>query len=90
MLPAAYDAENSKLVPAEGSTEEQLTAYIKTITAVTVGDKTYQATGKGSKVIVKEDGTLDLTGIEVTNGTKFVVTSSGYDDFAFDYEVAEI
>ena len=88
-VPAAYDAENSKLVPAEGSTEEQLTAYIKTITAVTVGDKTYQATGKGSKVIVKEDGTLDLTGIEVTNGTKFVVTSSGYDDFAFDYEVAE-
>ena len=88
-VPAAYDAENSKLVPAEGSTEEQLTAYIQTITAVTVGDKTYQVTGRGSKVIVKEDGTLDLTGIEVTNGTKFVVTSSGYDDFAFDYEVAE-
>ena len=40
-------------------------------------------------MIIKEDGTLDLTGIEVTNGTKFVVTSSGYDDFAFDYEVAE-
>lgn len=88
-VPAAYDAENSKLVPAEGATEEQLTAYIKTITSVTVGDKTYAATGRGSKVIVKEDGTLDLSGLEVTNGTKFVVTSSAYDDFAFDYEVAE-
>ena len=84
-VPAAYDAENSKLVPAEGSTEEQLTAYIKTITAVTVGDKTYQATGKGSKVIVKEDGTLDFSGIEVTDGTNVVVTSSAYDDFAFSY-----
>ena len=84
-VPAAYDAENSKLVPAEGSTEDQLTAYIKTITAVTVGDKTYQATGRGAKVIVKEDGTLDFSGIEVTDGTNVVVTSSAYDDFAFSY-----
>lgn len=88
-VPAVYDSENNKLVPAEGATEEQLSAYIKTITAVTVGDKTYQATGKGAKVIVKEDGTLDLTGIEVTNGTKFVVTSSAYDDLTFDYVAAE-
>ena len=84
-VPAVYDAENSKLVPAEGSTEDQLTAYIKTITAVTVGDKTYQATGRGAKVIVKEDGTLDFSGIEVTDGTNVVVTSSAYDDFAFSY-----
>lgn len=84
-VPTVYDAENSKLVPAEGSTEEQLTAYIKTITAVTVGDKTYQATGRGAKVIVKEDGTLDFSGIEVTDGTNVVVTSSAYDDFAFSY-----
>lgn len=88
-VPAVYDSENNKLVPAEGATEEQLSAYIKTITAVTVGDKTYQATGRGAKVIVKEDGTLDLTDIEVTNGTKFVVTSSTYDDLTFDYVAAE-
>ena len=88
-VPAVYDSENNKLVPAEGATEEQLSAYIKTITAVTVGDKTYQATGRGAKVIVKEDGTLDLTDIEVTNRTKFVVTSSTYDDLTFDYVAAE-
>ena len=88
-VPAVYDSENNKLVPVEGATEEQLSAYIKTITAVTVGDKTYQATGRGAKVIVKEDGTLDLTDIEVTNGTKFVVTSSAYDALTFDYVTAE-
>ena len=88
-VPAVYDSANNKLVPAEGVTEEQLSAYIKTITAVTVGDKTYQASGKGAKVIVKEDGTLDLTDIEVTNGTKFVVTSSAYDDLTFDYVATE-
>ena len=76
-------------MPAEGVTEEQFSAYIKTITAVTVGDKTYQASGKGAKVIVKEDGTLDLSDLEVTNGTKFVVTSSAYDDFAFTYSAAD-
>lgn len=88
-VPAVYDSANNKLMPAEGVTEEQFSAYIKTITAVTVGDKTYQASGKGAKVIVKEDGTLDLTDIEVTNGTKFVVTSSAYDDLTFDYVATE-
>ena len=84
-VPAVYNAEEHKLVAAEGATADQLTAYIKTITAVTVGDKTYQASGKGAKVIVKEDGTLDLSGLEVTNETKFAVTSSAYDDLAFTY-----
>ena len=84
-VPAVYNAEEHKLVAAEGATADQLTAYIKTITAVTVGDKTYQASGKGAKVIVKEDGTLDLSGLEVTNETKFAITSSAYDDLAFTY-----
>ena len=84
-VPAVYDAAEHKLVAAEGVTADQLTAYIKTITAVTVGNKTYQASGKGAKVIVKEDGTLDLSDLEVTNETKFVVTSSVYDDLAFTY-----
>ena len=88
-VPAVYDSANNKLMPAEGVTEEQFSAYIKTITAVTVGDKTYQASGKGAKVIVKEDGTLDLSDLEVTNGTKFVVTSSAYDDFTFTYSAAD-
>ena len=88
-VPAVYDSANNKLMPAEGVTEEQFSAYIKTITAVTVGDKTYQASGKGAKVIVKEEGTLDLSDLEVTDGTKFVVTSSAYDDLAFTYSAAE-
>ena len=84
-VPAVYDAAAHKLVASEGATADQLTAYIKTITAVTVGAKTYQASGRGAKVIVKEDGTLDVSGLEVTDETKFVVTSSAYDDLAFTY-----
>ena len=86
-VPVVYDSKNSKLVAADadGITEDQLGAYIKTITSVTVGDTTYAASGRGSKVIVKEDGTLDLSGLEVEDGTKFIVTSSAYDDLEFSY-----
>lgn len=84
-VPAVYDATEHKIVAADGVNADAFSAYIKTITSVTVGDKTYAASGRGAKVIVKEDGTLDLTDIEVTNETKFVVTSSEYDDLAFTY-----
>ena len=76
-----------KIAAADGITEDQLKAYIKTITSVTVGDKTYAASGKGATVIVKEDGTLDTSKLELAEGTKFVVTSSSYDDFEFSYSL---
>ena len=49
-------------------------AYIKSISKVKVDDTEYAATGRGSKVIVKEDGTLDLTDLQVTDATVFEIT----------------
>lgn len=86
-VPAVYDATEHKIAAADGITEDQLKAYIKTITSVTVGDKTYAASGKGATVIVKEDGTLDTSKLELAEGTKFVVTSSSYDDLEFSYSL---
>lgn len=86
-VPAVYDDAEHKLAAAKGITEDQLKAYIKTITSVTVGDKTYAASGKGATVIVKEDGTLDTSKLELAEGTKFVVTSSSYDDLEFSYSL---
>ena len=86
-VPAVYDATEHKIAAADGITEDQLKAYIKTITSVTVGDKTYAASGKGATVIVKEDGTLDTSKLELAEGTKFVVTSSAYDDLEFSYSL---
>ena len=86
-VPAVYDDAEHKLAAAKGITEDQFKAYIKTITSVTVGDKTYAASGRGATVIVKEDGTLDTSKLELAEGTKFVVTSSSYDDLEFSYSL---
>lgn len=86
-VPAVYDATEHKIAAADGITKDQLKAYIKTITSVTVGDKTYAASGKGATVIVKEDGTLDTSKLELAEGTKFVVTSSSYDNLEFSYSL---
>lgn len=77
-MPAAYNAKEHRLIAAEGATEAELAAYIKSIEKVKVGDTEYAATGRGAKTIVKEDGTLDLTDLQVTDETVFEVTAVGY------------
>ena len=59
-MPASYDSNETKLVAAEGITAEEFSAYIKSISKVKVDDTEYAATGKGSKIIVKEDGTFEV------------------------------
>ena len=89
-MPAAYDSKAAKLVAADGATADELSAYIKNISKVKVDDKEYAASGRGSKVIVKEDGTLDLTDLQVTDTTVFEVTSVGYkNNLVFTYKEAE-
>ena len=89
-MPAAYDSKAAKLVAADGATADELSAYIKNISKVKVDDKEYAASGRGAKVIVKEDGTLDLTDLQVTDTTVFEVTSVGYkNNLVFTYKEAE-
>lgn len=76
--PAAYDVKERKLTVAEGSSAEDFSAYLKSISKVKVGDTEYAASGRGAKVIVKEDGTLDLTDLQVTDATVFEITAVGY------------
>ena len=57
---AAYDAENSKLVKTKDATDEQFADYMSNISSVTVGDTTYNATGKGAAKIIKDDGSIDF------------------------------
>ena len=89
-LPAAYNIGSEKIVAADDATAEELTAYIKSISKVKVGETEYAASGRGSKVIVKEDGSLDLTDLQVTEGTVFEVTATGYkNNLVFTYEEAK-
>lgn len=89
-LPAAYNIGTGKIVAADDATAEDLAAYIKSISKVKVGETEYAASGRGAKVIVKEDGSLDLTDLQVTEGTVFEVTATGYkNDLVFTYEEAK-
>ena len=89
-IPAAYDSKETKLVAAEGITAEEFSAYLKSISKVKVDDTEYVASGRGSKVIVKEDGTLDLTDLQVTDTTVFEVTAVGYkNNLTFTYKEVE-
>ena len=67
-MPASYDSNETKLVAAKGITAEEFSAYIKSISKVKVDDTEYAATGKGSKIIVKEDGTLDFEAGQIFTG----------------------
>ena len=88
--PAAYDVKERKLTAAEGSSAEDFSAYLKSISKVKVGDTEYAASGRGAKVIVKEDGTLDLTDLQVTDATVFEITAVGYkNNLTFTYGEAK-
>lgn len=80
-MPAAFDGKNAKLIPAEGFTDEQLKAYLKNITAVTVNEKDYAATGKKAVIVINSDGTLNTDSEVFAEGESFEikVTASGYD-----------
>ena len=87
VMPASYDTENRKLVPATDITEEQFAAYVKAISKVKIGETEYAASGRGAVQIVKEDGTLDFSKLktEVNDGDVFVVSADGYADLTFTY-----
>lgn len=87
VVPAAYDDAEHKLVAAKDVTAEDFAKYVESITSVTVGDKTYAASGKGSKVIVNADGTLNTADLGIESDTEFKVTSSKYDDLTFTYSL---
>lgn len=89
---AKYDASKKALVKASGAvTDEQLAAYLKAISAVSVDEKSYAASGKGAVTIIKDGGAIDLTAGPFSKGDgasySVVVKATGYQDLAFTLEV---
>ena len=59
VLPVAYDAETNRLVAADGADPALAQRFIENISAVTVGDVEYSASGKGAVAIVNREGGID-------------------------------
>ena len=74
-----------QLAATENVSENQVKAYVKSITAVKVGDTTYAATGRGAVKIIKDDGTIDLSAkangkyiFESEKAINISITATGY------------
>ena len=74
-----------QLAATENASENQVKAYVKSITAVKVGDTTYAATGRGAVKIIKDDGTIDLSAkangkyiFESEKAINISITATGY------------
>lgn len=84
-----YDDENKKLVKVDNSiTDDDFDAYLKAISSVTVDGNDYAASGRNAVVIVKEDGSLDLTtapftGDNAKDSHSLTIKATGYPDLPF-------
>lgn len=90
-IPVKY--ESGKIIASDGISKEEFTNYINNISKVTVNDKSYNATGKGSVKIILDDGTIDTTAnsrgeliFEEGNIYKITVSANGYsNDITFEF-----
>ena len=87
----AYNDAMDKLLPAEGFSDDSVSAYVKNIKSVTVNGTSYNATGKGAVTIINTDGTINTDAApfkDAEEGTEFkiTVTAEGYTtDYSFTY-----
>lgn len=92
VTPIIYERDQKALVPADGYSADDVAAYVKNITSVSVDGKAYAASGKGAVKIIKEDGSIDATAKPFANakdGQEFeiVVKATGYaKNYTFTYK----
>ena len=77
-------AGNCAIAAADGVTEQEFRAYLDSITAVSVDGTDYSASGKGATVIIKQDGTIDMSAKPFQEAPKdgkayqLEITATGY------------
>lgn len=83
---AEYDADKVALVAKDGG---DVTGYVAAIASVTVDGTEYKASGKGAKVVVNKDGSLNVGADPLSSlpygAYEFVVHATGYNDLSFTY-----
>ena len=89
---AKYDASKKALVKASSDImDEQLAAYLKSISAVSVDGKSYAASGRSAVTVIKDGGMIDLTAAPFSKGNgavySMIVKATGYQDLTFTLEV---
>ncbi len=89
---AGYNDTTKSLIQASGATEADFANYLKNITSVKIGDKTYNAAGRGAVKIIKADGAIDED-VKANGEALFadgqtrtlVISATGYPDLTVTY-----
>ena len=81
-------SEEPGLIAAEGASEDDFADFLQNIAQVTVGDKTFNASGKGAvKLIDSDTGLIDISNTDVfaEDANEFTITvkATGYDPLTF-------
>lgn len=94
---ATVSKDGKSIAAANGVSADAFSNYIKNITSVKVGDKSYSASGKGSVKLINDDGTInesvttkDKEGNEKTtdyikSGDVITISANGYADITLTY-----
>ena len=94
---ATVSKDGKSISAANGVSADAFSNYIKNITSVKVGDKSYNASGRGSVKLINDDGTInesvttkDREGNEKTtdyikSGDVITISANGYADIALTY-----
>ena len=91
VTPITYDSNQKALVPADGYSADDVAAYVKNITSVSVDGKAYTASGKGAVKLINEDGSINTEAVpfaDAKEGQEFEieVTAAGYENnYKFTY-----
>ena len=94
VTPITYDSNQKALVPADGYSADDVAAYVKNITSVSVDGKAYTASGKRAVKIINEDGSINTEAVpfaDAKEGQEFEieVTAAGYENnYKFTYTVS--
>ncbi len=98
-LPAVYDAASNRIVAADDANADAFSNYLKNIRNVTVGDKSYNAFGKGSvQIIDTESGAIHLDATATSDTPVFpedgkytiTISAAGYEnDLTFQLTIGE-
>lgn len=94
---ATVSKDGKSISAASGVSADAFSNYIKNISTVKVGDKSYSASGKGSVKLINDDGTInesvtakDKEGNEKTtdyikSGDVITISANGYADITLTY-----
>ena len=94
---ATVSKDGKSIAAASGVSADTFSNYIKNISTVKVGDKSYSASGKGSVKLINDDGTInesvtakDKEGNEKTtdyikSGDVITISANGYADITLTY-----